>query len=201
MRLHHLKHHQAYVDGLNAAEASYVNAPSTRDKIALQPALKFNGGGKLPTRLLPCTALSCSSRGSKATSTTRSSGRISPRLSRVVASSVTASSKPRSSATLVPSMRSRNNLMRPPLAFRAAVGVGSGIIPRRRSLKLSQPQIRILYSVRDFLLSPFFCRLSFKPTILLSVSTFGSMYVTILSSSVTGYSRIGFVQAFYLQVR
>jgi hypothetical protein len=43
--------------------------------------------------------------------------------------------------------------------------------------------------------------LSFKPTILSSVSTFGSMYVTILSSFLTGYSRLGFVQAFYLQVR
>lgn len=52
-----------------------------------------------------------------------------------------------------------------------------------------------------FLISPFFCRLSFKPTILSSVSTFGSMYVTILSSFLTGYSRLGFVQAFYLQVR
>jgi len=47
MKLHHLKHHQAYVDGLNAAEESYVKAPSTRDKIALQPALKFHGGGHI----------------------------------------------------------------------------------------------------------------------------------------------------------
>ncbi|KAI0248959.1 manganese superoxide dismutase [Lactifluus subvellereus] len=47
MKLHHLKHHQAYVDGLNAAEESYVKAPLTRDKIALQPALKFHGGGHI----------------------------------------------------------------------------------------------------------------------------------------------------------
>jgi Fe-Mn family superoxide dismutase len=47
MELHHTKHHQAYVNGLNAAEEAYVKAPSTRDKIALQAALKFNGGGNV----------------------------------------------------------------------------------------------------------------------------------------------------------
>ena len=46
MELHHTKHHQAYVNGLNAAEDAYFKAPSTRDQIALQAALKFNGGGK-----------------------------------------------------------------------------------------------------------------------------------------------------------
>jgi superoxide dismutase len=46
MKLHHLKHHQAYVNGLNAAEEAYIKAPSTRERIALQAALKFNGGGK-----------------------------------------------------------------------------------------------------------------------------------------------------------
>ena len=45
MRLHHTKHHQAYVNGLNAAEESYAKSHSTLEKIALQPALKFNGGG------------------------------------------------------------------------------------------------------------------------------------------------------------
>ncbi|KAI9431169.1 manganese superoxide dismutase [Lactarius indigo] len=44
---HHSKHHQAYVNGLNAAEEAFVKAPSTREKIALQPALKFNGGGHI----------------------------------------------------------------------------------------------------------------------------------------------------------
>jgi Fe-Mn family superoxide dismutase len=53
MELHHTKHHQAYVNGLNAAEDSYLKAPSTRDQIALQAALKFNGGGKSPCRF-PC---------------------------------------------------------------------------------------------------------------------------------------------------
>jgi Fe-Mn family superoxide dismutase len=45
MELHHTKHHQGYVNGLNAAEEAYVKAPSIRQRIALQAALKFNGGG------------------------------------------------------------------------------------------------------------------------------------------------------------
>jgi len=47
MILHHTKHHQAYVTGLNAAEESYAKDPSTKEAIALQPALKFNGGGHI----------------------------------------------------------------------------------------------------------------------------------------------------------
>lgn len=46
MKLHHTKHHQAYVNGLNAAEEAYSKSSSTKEKIALQSALKFNGGGK-----------------------------------------------------------------------------------------------------------------------------------------------------------
>jgi len=46
MKLHHLKHHQAYVNGLNAAEKAYAESSSTRAQIALQSALKFNGGGR-----------------------------------------------------------------------------------------------------------------------------------------------------------
>jgi len=47
MELHHTKHHQAYVNGLNAAEDAYVKAPSIRERIALQAALRFNGGGHI----------------------------------------------------------------------------------------------------------------------------------------------------------
>ncbi|KAJ3746388.1 Mn superoxide dismutase [Lentinula detonsa] len=47
MTLHHKKHHQTYVNGLNAAEESYANSPSVKEQIALQAALKFNGGGHI----------------------------------------------------------------------------------------------------------------------------------------------------------
>ncbi|THH16540.1 hypothetical protein EUX98_g9289 [Antrodiella citrinella] len=47
MTLHHTKHHQTYVNGLNAAEDAYVKTDSTKDRIKLQAALKFNGGGHI----------------------------------------------------------------------------------------------------------------------------------------------------------
>ena len=53
MTLHHKKHHQAYVNGLNAAEESYAKAIAPKEKIALQPAIKFNGGGKEPVCMHP----------------------------------------------------------------------------------------------------------------------------------------------------
>ena len=46
MRLHHTKHHQAYVNGLNGADEKYIKATSVKERIALQAAIKFNGGGK-----------------------------------------------------------------------------------------------------------------------------------------------------------
>ena len=46
MTLHHKKHHQTYVNGLNAAEASFNSSQSPKERIALLSALKFNGGGK-----------------------------------------------------------------------------------------------------------------------------------------------------------
>ncbi|KAG6908574.1 hypothetical protein DXG01_004132 [Tephrocybe rancida] len=47
MELHHKKHHQTYVTALNAAEAAYAKASTPRERIALQAALKFNGGGHI----------------------------------------------------------------------------------------------------------------------------------------------------------
>lgn len=49
MQLHHDKHHQAYITNLNAAEAAYANlGPSdVKEKIKLQSAIKFNGGGHI----------------------------------------------------------------------------------------------------------------------------------------------------------
>ena len=49
MELRHTKHHQAYVKGLKPAEDAYFKAPSMRDLIALQAALKLNGAGR-PSR-------------------------------------------------------------------------------------------------------------------------------------------------------
>ena len=51
MQLHHLKHHQSYVQNFNAAEEKMEEASIKNDLaeiIRLQPAIKFNGGGERP---------------------------------------------------------------------------------------------------------------------------------------------------------
>lgn len=48
MELHHSKHHQTYVTNFNLQMEQYQEAESKNDiakMIALQPAIKFNGGG------------------------------------------------------------------------------------------------------------------------------------------------------------
>lgn len=50
MTLHHDKHHQAYVTNLNAALSNYSAATAAKDiaaEIALQNAIRFNGGGHI----------------------------------------------------------------------------------------------------------------------------------------------------------
>ncbi|MCV2423796.1 superoxide dismutase [Paucibacter sp. DJ4R-1] len=51
MTLHHTKHHQTYVNAYNAAQENLnrlVSDPSSaRQQIALQAAIKFNGGGHI----------------------------------------------------------------------------------------------------------------------------------------------------------
>jgi len=50
MELHHLKHHQGYVNNFNAAVSQYAEAEKKNDvteMINLQSALKFNGGGHI----------------------------------------------------------------------------------------------------------------------------------------------------------
>ena len=48
MELHHQKHHNTYVTNFNAAQEKYAEAEAKGDystMIAMQPAIKFNGGG------------------------------------------------------------------------------------------------------------------------------------------------------------
>ncbi|KAL3881607.1 hypothetical protein ACJMK2_028025 [Sinanodonta woodiana] len=50
MKLHHQKHHNAYVTNLNVAEEKLAEALAKKNLsqvISLQPALKFNGGGHM----------------------------------------------------------------------------------------------------------------------------------------------------------
>ncbi|KAH7254143.1 Manganese/iron superoxide dismutase [Fusarium redolens] len=80
MELHHSKHHQAYVTNLNAALKNYATATSTNDiagQIALQSAIKFNGGGHINHSLFWENLSPSSSPDSKPESAPRLSAEIS----------------------------------------------------------------------------------------------------------------------------
>ena len=50
MKIHHLKHHQAYVDNLNATlqiQSSFVASKNIVDQVHIQTAIRFNAGGHI----------------------------------------------------------------------------------------------------------------------------------------------------------
>lgn len=64
MTLHHDRHHQAYVTNLNAALTNYSIAAARghiADQIALQPSIRFNGGGHINHALFWTTLAPASS--------------------------------------------------------------------------------------------------------------------------------------------
>lgn len=126
MELHHQKHHQTYVNGLNAAEEQLQQAISKNDvkgAIAVQKALNFNGGGAWPclhmshpfTDALPLQAMSI----------TRSSGRTLRRPSLAAASCRLDRSRKPLSVTLEALETSRPSSMRRLPPFKEAAGAGS----------------------------------------------------------------------------
>ena len=156
MELHHKKHHQAYVNGLNAAEQQYASAATPKAKIALQAAIKFNGGG---TSHIPDLALLRSlSTKQKVTSITLFFGRTwllpgapmqnAPLITRPtsVVSSRMALSRLRSTANMAALTPSRRNSTPLPPPSRVLAGPGSPSMPMAPS-RLRRRPTRILFSV------------------------------------------------------
>jgi hypothetical protein len=79
MTLHHDQHHRAYVENLNIAEKKLAETTDVLEKIALEAAIRFNGGGQSVS--LCCTYRIITLAPTRQdTSTTPSSGEILLRL-------------------------------------------------------------------------------------------------------------------------
>ena len=78
MELHHSKHHQTYINNLNAALTSLQKSPDIPTQIALQSAIKFNGGGHINHSLFWNNLAPASSPNTKIDS-------AAPRLSKAIA--------------------------------------------------------------------------------------------------------------------
>uniref|UniRef100_A0A8H7TTB8 superoxide dismutase n=1 Tax=Bionectria ochroleuca TaxID=29856 RepID=A0A8H7TTB8_BIOOC len=117
MELHHSKHHQTYVNGLNSAVEAIEEAKAKNDLAT--------AAAQAPS----------STSTAAATSTTPSSGRTSPPTARAAAASPRASSSPLSTRTLAPSRPSRSRPTPPSPASRAPAGPGwSRTSPRAPSV-------------------------------------------------------------------
>ena len=144
MELHHTKHHQAYVNGLIAPEDAYFKTPLTRDQIALQATLKFNGRGK-PT----CCFLYMSSPFRRR--------RNRPHQPHIILEGPRPcygrrwETDGKSKDAIERDSRSvegfKKRLNGATVGSQGRAGASSGVTPPRRSSRLSPPQIRILFSV------------------------------------------------------
>ena len=194
MELHHTKHHQAYVNGLIAPEDAYFKTPLTRDQIALQATLKFNGRGK-PT----CCFLYMSSPFRRR--------RNRPHQPHIILEGPRPcygrrwETDGKSKDAIERDSRSvegfKKRLNGATVGSQGRAGASSGVTPPRRSSRLSPPQIRILFSVSAHH-AVFFAVVLSKPTSPSLVSTFGNTCVTI-SPLILLVVHVLF-QAFYLQV-
>jgi Fe-Mn family superoxide dismutase len=165
MKLHHSKHHQTYVNGLNAAEDSYASATTPKARIALQSALKFNGGGHINHTLFWKNLAPASEDGGKLPD-----GKLKEFIERDFGS-VEELKKQMNATTAAIQGSGWGWLVRMilPLVFQSRLTHANRAITRRqRSLRLSQLRTRTRFSVRNtFSLLHFAAKIN-RPYILLA---------------------------------